>query len=208
MVDVPTEWTKLIRAIRSVHPEALMCGGALRDLEHGRPVKDLDIFVKAPVKTPLIADALGISLENDIHLLVPEAAAEYLKMREVVEVYDVDYAGVWTQKLSEIGFAIKTEPPLQVIGLSIDITPSAVMKRVDFGLSQITYDGNQVNRSAEYLADSGNWTFTVTTCENKDDAKRTYKRFQRIGGDKYKGWKLAVPPQFAAHFIEYLPPDP
>ena len=43
--EVPWAWTEVLRTVQSVHPEAILAGGALRDLILGGEVKDLDIFI-------------------------------------------------------------------------------------------------------------------------------------------------------------------
>ena len=201
-LSVPNDWTAMLKTIRSVHPEALICGGALRDLDHGRSIKDIDVFVKAPVKTPLLAAAFGIP-EVNFTLIVSESVAEYLKMREVVEVYQANLLPVEEVQFDSGFIAIDHRPPVQIIGLSMDVTPEAVMDRVDFGLSQIAYDGETVHTTAAYRVDSLCQQFTVVTCENADDAKRTYKRWERIFKEKYQGWLLCVRYSLQDHFAAY-----
>lgn len=44
-LPVPDHWTQVLNKIRAAFPGAVIAGGALRDLYHKRPVKDVDIFV-------------------------------------------------------------------------------------------------------------------------------------------------------------------
>ena len=44
--DIPSSWRELLGEIREVAPDAVIAGGALRDRDNGRPIKDLDVFVQ------------------------------------------------------------------------------------------------------------------------------------------------------------------
>ena len=44
--DIPYEWEKMLETLHAMGArEAIIAGGALRDLENGRPVRDVDIFL-------------------------------------------------------------------------------------------------------------------------------------------------------------------
>lgn len=47
-IIVPAEWTRLIKEIQVYFPQAVIAGGALRDLYHGRQPKDIDVFIPVP----------------------------------------------------------------------------------------------------------------------------------------------------------------
>lgn len=40
------KWVRVLNVIRTLHPEAIIAGGAIRDSVLGAPVKDIDIFIK------------------------------------------------------------------------------------------------------------------------------------------------------------------
>src|SRR3569623_1528091 len=46
IADIPERWQTVLRYVQNVAPDAVIAGGALRDLDNGRPVKDIDIFVQ------------------------------------------------------------------------------------------------------------------------------------------------------------------
>ena len=47
MLNIPQRWRDALTALQDGgFPEAIIAGGALRDLDNGAPVKDVDIFVK------------------------------------------------------------------------------------------------------------------------------------------------------------------
>src|SRR3546814_3352677 len=46
-MEIPEKWRELLASVRSVFPTAIIAGGAMRDLENGTPVKDIDINVEA-----------------------------------------------------------------------------------------------------------------------------------------------------------------
>ena len=48
---LPSEWSKVLQAFQEVAkaPEAMIVGGALRDLHNKKPVSDIDIFLRMPL---------------------------------------------------------------------------------------------------------------------------------------------------------------
>lgn len=49
---IPEQWKTMLNHLAQVGaPEAVIAGGALRDLYNGRPIKSVDIFIKAPMMT-------------------------------------------------------------------------------------------------------------------------------------------------------------
>lgn len=55
---IPANWQDVLCKIRAVYPNAIIGGGALRDLHHGKPAKDIDIFIPvsiwAEVEVPFV----------------------------------------------------------------------------------------------------------------------------------------------------------
>src|SRR3546814_19329576 len=63
-MEIPEKWRELVAAGRSVFPTAIIAGGAMRDLENGKPVKDIDINVEANGQT-------FTSIKASVHRLFP-----------------------------------------------------------------------------------------------------------------------------------------
>lgn len=47
-MNLPAEWLATLSKIQAVFPGAVIAGGALRDLDNGRQIKDVDIFIPVP----------------------------------------------------------------------------------------------------------------------------------------------------------------
>src|SRR3546814_3140365 len=63
-MEIPEKWRELLASVRSVFPTAIIAGGAMRDLENGKPVKDIDINVEANGQT-------FTSIKASVHRLFP-----------------------------------------------------------------------------------------------------------------------------------------
>jgi len=43
-IELPETWSSLLGLLRTVLPSAYLAGGAIRDFDNGRTVKDFDVF--------------------------------------------------------------------------------------------------------------------------------------------------------------------
>ena len=50
-LTIPSAWRAALGAVQSVVPQAVLAGGALRDRDNGKKVKDLDIFLPVSENT-------------------------------------------------------------------------------------------------------------------------------------------------------------
>ncbi|MEM7516881.1 MAG: hypothetical protein AAF368_08155, partial [Planctomycetota bacterium] len=158
--DIPRDWKVILDYIRSVAPEALLAGGALRDLAQGVPHADLDIFVYAE------GNDAACGLERKIsHVLgaVPEkfvgefdtekyrkhfgqtfvGLSEYEVLGECVQVVYLDLASY--------------EPEHMHITTPFE---QALFDRIDFGACQIAFDGAKIHTTSFCRADLENGMFT------------------------------------------------
>lgn len=187
---VPHAWTRTLLMIREAgFPDAQIVGGALRDLDNEKPVKDIDVFVSCRGDD---YDRLCLALARKGTRLVTPEAAEYLKsMSDVVEVINFG-------PIDGVG-----SPDLQVI---VTVPGFDFMTRVDFGLCQIGWDGLTIGRSEAYYLDRTEKTFTLTRCASVEEFERSYARFVRLS-EKYSDFRLVVPPEFKQFQAWHLPAD-
>lgn len=178
-MQIPAAYAAILTAVREAFPGSLIAGGALRDLDNGRPVKDIDVF--APN-----CNSFDDLYHRATHCLPEEhfATTEFHSYedwctREVVGVLNVE---------SPFG-------PYQLIGLSTG--PETIIPRLDFGICQIGYDGLEVVRSVAYEADKARKTFTLTRCDDERQRDRSVRRYGRLSAEKYAGWSFVDLEPFA-----------
>lgn len=179
---IPTSWVAALRKIQVQFPEAVIAGGALRDLDNGRPVKDVDVFVyhRETARHDLIEalDLVGM-------LIVPETVGDYIpSMADVVSVTEfgpIDLNDPYSPNLSVITMEPGTD----------------ILRRIDFGLCQIATDGSTIQETYAYVQDQWAKTFTMTRADNQAQYDRSIERFNRLSV-KYSGFRLVIPIQFAA----------
>lgn len=179
---IPTAWLDTMSRVRSVLPSAFLAGGALRDLDNGRPVKDLDVFfTEGAYDTSYLEDGL--------------AKLGYFYNSRCAGAYMTDAAG-------EVGGTttyVNTDglPELNLIQLDPSFNPASIVERVDFGLCQIGYDLMGVISTAAYQFDKVNQRFTLTRAESVEGVMRSLKRYDRLS-QKYPGWELYWGAEFDA----------
>jgi len=172
-MQLPAAYAATLAAVREVFPGAMIAGGALRDLDNDRPVKDLDIFA------PDVPD-LDLLRSRAAGLLRPGALMgvmggyESWATAECVGVLDI------SGPLSDF----------QLIGLRSG--PETIIPRLDFGICQIGHTGEQLIVTPAYLADKANQTFTLVRSDDDAQRDRSVRRHERLA-EKYPGWRFIDP---------------
>ena len=179
-LELPPQWQEVIRRIRLAAPSAVIAGGALRDLDNGREVKDIDVFYTDDLERPLVLDYV---LEG---LFVYHSRCAGIYMDDAAD--EVDGTATYISINGDL-------PDLNLIQLRKDFNPARVIDRCDFGLCQIGYDLRGVVKTPQYEYDKANQCFTLTRAESIEGVRRSLKRFERLQR-KYVGWKLVVPEEF------------
>jgi hypothetical protein len=181
-MDIPAKWVAVLAVIQTVAPEAFLAGGALRDLDTGREVKDLDVFVSTPN---------FYAVEKTLR-----AAGYFLRA-----VQRLDYLGADPSVAEAREFVKAGELPVNVISLNDSFGFPSGLYRFDLGLCQIGFDGREVVRTAAYVTDVQHQRMTVCRCGSEAQMERTEARGERLRG-KYPGWPLHVPEQFREFVFE------
>lgn len=170
---IPPSWTELLLRIREVCPSAVLAGGALRDLDNGRDIKDLDVFIYAESETQArvamerLGDAgFSVSWEQNDATVYPED-----QNLEVVAVMDL------------LGF----ELPVQLIFTNWDT--DFIVDRFDYGICRLSWDGKQLVRPPEYDQDKAAKLFRLRRDRPTPVSLRgSVRRFARLTSGKYAGW--------------------
>ncbi|WPH18219.1 nucleotidyltransferase family protein [Variovorax paradoxus] len=129
--------TDLCRRIRAVAPNAIIGGGAPRDVFLGGSVKDIDVFVQCPAhEFADLCDRIAVALLGTI-----ESNAAYVHAPS----YNVRIPGI-AQELNVV--------------LRENVSPLMDVGDYDFGISQIACDGYTVLRTAAQKRDVADNTIT------------------------------------------------
>lgn len=189
---LPPSWGVTLAAIQKVFPEAVIAGGALRDLIIGRPVKDIDIFIKATGSDDDTHRFLA-SIYGEAHALNKEDVKEYHEqLSELQGVYSLsrprETEDDWLSPSREI--RDENGCPFQVIALNTEVTPTSVVERMDFGICRVAHDGQHLDATHEFLLDMENQTFTLLRAHSP---ARSQHRYDRLVREKYQGWRLLDP---------------
>lgn len=169
---VPREiFEVLLRVQGIVGTNAYLTGGAMRDLLHGKPIKDLDIFVR--YCNSAMADVDDEFHFNHCYQRINSDVATYLGMTEVLGVS---------------GYDMKPYP-LNIIYLDDSVTDTLdeIITRNDFGICQVGLGCNgQIAWTEAFEKDVVNKTFTNT---RHNDWPRAIKWWERLQ-EKYPGYQL------------------
>ncbi len=168
-----TDLQNLVTEIRRVYPDAVISGGAPRDLLHGKPIKDIDVMTGQEVTARSLgrlADIVG----GKFDVIEPQ-----------------DPSGV-----EEFEFEIHFDdgrPRLNVIDLNpFEIKdPLENLLDFDFGLSQVAVTPSGIIHTPAYVSDALNGTITYMG-DNGKEAWRidsSAKRLQRLKL-KYPRWEF------------------
>lgn len=204
-IIVPKAWDEVFRIVQEQYPDAILAGGALRDLDCAREPKDLDIFVSRPVPK-VIPDKLDFSDLSDL---------DHLHARSFKSVVISGYTRDDEQRFesshdcdnSLLGTEVHVKDgclPVNIVYLSHDCTPQARFDRFDYGLNKIGYDGSRVFASSEYSIDKNNHRFTLRRVENPEQLNKSLDRMKKFR-QKYSGWEFVVPGNLFEAFSAMLP---
>lgn len=185
---IPPTWRTVIETVRSVAPNAVIAGGALRDLALGGEPRDLDVFIPA------------MSRRADAAMTLTAAGRGWT------------FKGSFTTERG-YGMSVRAEvtgcDTYSVPGLDIDVQliltalpdtpgfPLAILKTMDFDLCRVAHDGDHPIFEAALLdAVCKPNTMTLVHCPDAVQAARSLKRGEKFR-DRYPGLvvdnTLAVP---------------
>lgn len=185
---LPPAWLNLISRVRSVLPSAIIAGGALRDLDNMRPVKDIDVFYTESTDK---LDGIHAALDGE-YRYSRMCPGEYLDGAAQEVTGTVTFLSVDDRM-----------PELNLIQLDPSFNVDSIIHRVDFGLCQIGFDQNGVVKTEAYEHDKLNRRFTLTRAETLEGTLRSLKRYDRLA-QKYVGWDLYWLPEHDALVKEAL----
>jgi len=163
-------YSDILASIKMMFPGSnpVIGGGALRDAYHGRPIKDVDVFLRAK------DHPFGIT-HQDIKTIVPANVGYGLRS---------DMHGVWDVTVPINGFQVQ----LIVADFEdlFDLAPT-----FDLGFSRVTFDGTSVFYHPHFWEDSFNKEFVIRRSDDDGTTARSERRIERLA-EKYPDWKRAA----------------
>lgn len=191
---IPTAWKQALSFVQQFCPEAIISGGALRDLDNDRPVKDIDIFVSVPAAAH---DRLSALYRLNNELLVAGADVREIDPNKLYPVGEGnDVVGCFEMLVDGLDL------PVQVIMIDHHKSEAGdhkalVMARIDYGICQIAFDGETVETTAAYRSDKFFQVFELRQDRRDDELAASIHRYARLS-QKYPGWKWRPFYQFRA----------
>lgn len=176
---LPAAWKAQLLLIESVTGPgtAVLSGGALRDWGHGKPVKDLDVFV------PYSADNL-------------DALFDLLLVTGWRQVQNIEPSCSGLNEVrSVIGYSKEGMLDLNIILLDrdVDLSSLGIAQRNDFGICQIAawVEGDEWRfaYTDAFIEDVMGNTFTLL---REGDETRSLRRYERLK-EKYPDHTLVTP---------------
>lgn len=162
---IPTLWSDVLSKIQTVFPSAVIAGGALRDLDNERPIKDVDIFI--PVQTP--------DDYTKIYDLFPDAVLSKHTQYGIKAVPDDADRDIWA--IFNLNRGSLLDGSFISFDLIICTEAAADMNSFDINLCQIIYDGHKVVKSNEYIKGQAEKVLKVLNVNRTD---RNARRMERM----------------------------
>jgi hypothetical protein len=187
MTVAVSSYAALLARVQSIAPEAHIAGGAVRDTILQRQIADIDLFM------------LDTHVEPAAALL--RSACGYVKVGEWQQ-----YLGFSDPAMTRVAKFEKADEttPVCIIGLTVAYAnPEANLARFDFGICMAAFDGKQITRTSEFDRDMEGQMFTLLRADSFLQFTYSMSRFNKITRDRYQGWSLTVPEEFAALAHEY-----
>lgn len=204
---IPEEWLNVLAHIKKEGAtEAIIAGGALRDLYNERPVKDVDIFVVSRGSTKknekflrqMVKNANLTITKKDVYssggYFAGGHTVEDFSQKTADSINNSFAAESWVftsaQSGQEFNVIFVGEPLVNVedyLSNGAPTNPARIKDKVldhfDFGICQIACDGEEITTTPAYRAGVKNKTITLLRSDTDKD------HLERIIA-KYPDWEL------------------
>jgi hypothetical protein len=157
----------VLAEMRKTYPDAIIAGGACRDILLGRKSKDIDVFTALPIDPDL--------------LMHPKSADEY-------EASGGRICGVTNP------FDLPCSPiPVQVVWVvpPDETKTESCVDQFCFGINQTWFSGGAIEVTSNFQKDAEEKQVTVTYCFSAFEAARLMKKHNNLL-DRYE-WPLMIP---------------
>lgn len=176
MQPIPQEWIDTLKKVQEVFPQAIIAGGALRDLQYNREVKDVDIFIPIQRTEDSWASEVNVlaaiqKIENMFDTVVMPTIPVYFK--ESTEDFIKAGRLLETVQNTSIG-----ETKYEII---IGTPESCDIEKFDFSICQISFDGVNLRSTNAYKR-----TLATNMIEFNKDWRTPTRAKERIARMKAK----------------------
>jgi len=207
---IPAPWKNFLSTIQTLHPSAIIAGGALRDTICDNQVKDVDIFIQdhgQAINDLSIAELFGIEcvakstassrdrivLMHDIKQLKTIAAKNYTAK---VDSRYVTQEGSGHQALVEsfinyIYDVYYNGVNYQLIFVECDPV-EMVHKDFDFGICKVYFDGTTLTVTDEFWYDYENKQLTIAGSLSSSQMIHTMYVHRPNMVKKFPNWKVVI----------------
>jgi hypothetical protein len=176
-IRVPQGWLDVLSKIQNEWPVATIAGGALRDLDLGRPIKDVDVFIPYSVDS---FSRLAKMMKSNFNVYVDKIEHEMggicsrLAVGAQAPSHFIFYYHGWKFEVTQ-----KLEAYQQ----------NTIIDSFDLGICMICLVNGNIYRSPHYITDVTNKTMTVI----HDTGGQEHTHANRIEY-KYRGWTFIPKP--------------
>lgn len=164
-LNIPAEWSQVLRSVQEYFPQAIIAGGALRDLWHDKPAKDVDIFI------PLSVECEANLYEDQILHIDPYAekvaASVYGQSGNVATPGFRNIYVIWRLNINDVIYEV----------IFIEDRGEAIIEVFDLSIAQIGYDGNEIYATDNFIKTIEDKVIRVCNVNRCD---RQTKRMERV----------------------------
>jgi hypothetical protein len=193
------ESIQILRKIKETLPDAILAGGAIRDVYHNKNVKDYDLFVSGNTTLDVYKDSFWekqFSLGNELHV-----DDSITNLSDLSDSEDASCEG--TTHVDTVWEVNKNGSLYNVIILNANPT-EYINRFFDIGICKTYSDGRRIRFTSDFMHDSRNHLLTIVSeSMSQPDFNRMMDRHVAAVKLKYPGYKLVVPPRFAEYYKEY-----
>ena len=197
---IPVAWKNFLSKIQTLYPEAIIAGGALRDVIIDKPIKDVDLFIRDTgnsVDVNKIAELFGIKVDkdgrgdhikltNDFKVMKDKAYKDSSKKYGIIgkkyalethinQLFDVQYNGVLYQLIF-----VEVEPV------------KMVYSDFDFGICKVWFDGEDLVVSEEFEYDLEHKQLTLSGSFSEGQLLHTLYVHRPNLVKKFPNWKVVI----------------
>lgn len=181
--SIPQEWKDTLARIQQVFPGAVIAGGCLRDLDHGKPIKDVDIFVPIYSTTDTILTDIDTTLKS----LFPNETGDDLFSSDAVSLLvQNDYERCNLRDEVLVVYTVNTLPfDCDIIFVESD-GKDDIFCTFDMSINMVQYDNDRLTYSPLY---SHTKVTKIIKVMNHDSPERLERRIARLQ-EKYMGYTI------------------
>lgn len=187
------EFIQTLLDLRKTVPNAIIAGGAIRDLYHDKEMSDVDIYIQH-ASTEIYTTKFWI---QQFGLRIDDDSSDCVEQLEGEEGYELDehIEVVWAMYKNDILYNV----------IAVDMEPTKYVNDCfDVGLCKTWCDGTKIRLTHDFLHDSKHKTLTVVL-KGMEQEEFDYMMKRHVAKllNKYPDYRLVIPPEYADFYKEY-----